>query len=104
MIIGAMRDRVTIQTPSEVRSPSGETTLQWTTVATVWAQVEGLSARDLMQAQQANVLATHKVRIRFRTGISHLQRIIWKGRTMEIASASDRKNREYLEMLVREVQ
>jgi SPP1 family predicted phage head-tail adaptor len=104
MIIGALNDRITIQASTESRSPSGETTLQWTTVATVWAQVDGLSARDLVQAQQANVLATHKIRIRYRAGISHLQRVIWKGRTMEIASASDRRKQEYIEMLVREVQ
>jgi head-tail adaptor len=42
VIIGVMRQRVTIQSPQEVRSPSGETTLQWVDVATVFAQVEGL--------------------------------------------------------------
>jgi SPP1 family predicted phage head-tail adaptor len=104
VIIGVMRQRVTIQSPQEVRSPSGETTLQWVDVATVFAQVEGLSSRDIMQAQQANVLATHKIRIRYRDGVTHLHRIKWRGRIMELASVTERDKRTYLEMMAREVQ
>lgn len=102
--IGRMRERVAIKSPTEVRSRSGETTLNWdTTLATVWASVEGLSSRDIMQAQQANVLATHRVRIRFRDDVSHTYRIVWRGRTMEIASVTERSQREVLELLVREL-
>lgn len=99
-----MRERVTIQTPVEARSPTGETTLSWSSVATVWASVDGLSTRDILQAQQANLVATHKIRIRYRQGVSHTQRIIWRERTMEIASVVERDGRTALEILAREVQ
>lgn len=99
-----MRERVTVETPAESRSPSGETTLSWSTVATVWAIVDGLSTRDILQAQQANLIATHKIRIRYRAGVTHTQRIIWRGRTMEIASVVERDGRSALEILAREVQ
>lgn len=99
-----MRERITIQSPTEVRSPSGETTLNWdSTLATVWASVDGLSSRDIMQAQQANVIVSHKIRIRYRADVTHTHRIIWRGRTMEIASVTDRSNRESLEILAREL-
>lgn len=102
--IGRMRERVTIKAPTEVRSRSGETTLNWdTTVATVWANVGGLSSRDILQAQQANVIATHRMRIRFRDDVTHLHRIVWRGKTMEIASVVDRGGRDTLEILAREV-
>jgi SPP1 family predicted phage head-tail adaptor len=101
--IGKMRERVTIQSPSEVRGRSGQTTLQWSNLATVWASVEGLSSRDIMQAQQANVMATHRIRIRHRDDVTHTHRIIWRNRTMEIASVTDRMGREVLEVLAREV-
>lgn len=101
--IGKMRERVTIQSPSEVRGRSGQTTLQWSTLATVWASVEGLSSRDIMQAQQANVMATHRIRIRHRDDVTHTHRIVWRNRTMEIASVTDRMGREVLEVLAREV-
>jgi SPP1 family predicted phage head-tail adaptor len=102
--IGRMRERVTIKSPTEVRSRSGETTLNWdTTLATVWASVEGLSSRDILQAQQANVVATHRIRIRHRDDVTHTHRIIWRNRTMEIASVTDRAGRETLELLAREL-
>jgi SPP1 family predicted phage head-tail adaptor len=100
--IGQMRERVTIKSPTEVRSRSGETTLNWdTTLATVWASVRGLSSRDIMQAQQANVIATHRIRIRKRDDVTHTHRVIWKNRTMEIAAVT---NRGYIvELLAREL-
>jgi SPP1 family predicted phage head-tail adaptor len=102
--IGRMRERVTIKSPTEVRSRSGETTLNWdTSLATVWASVEGLSSRDIMQAQQANVIATHRIRIRHRDDVTHTHRIIWRNRTMEIASVTERSHREVLELLAREL-
>lgn len=100
--IGKLSHRVTIKSPTEVRSRSGETTLNWdTTLATVWASVDGLSSRDIMQAQQANVIATHRIRIRKRSDVSHTHRVIWKSRTMEIASVTERG--EMTEILAREL-
>lgn len=105
MIIGKMTERITIKAPQERRGPSGEATLDWdTTVATVWAEITGLSTRDILQAQQANVVATHRIRIRSRDDVTHLHRILWRGRTMEIASVVDRGVSGYLEILAREVQ
>jgi len=103
--IGKMNERVQIKAPAEVRSPSGETTLNWdTTVATVWASVDGLSSRDILQAQQANVMATHRIRIRHRDDVLHTHRLIWRGKTMEIASVTNREGHDALEILAREVQ
>lgn len=103
--IGKMRERITIQTPTETRSRSGEATLNFDTVlATVWASVDGLSSRDILQCQQANVIATHRIRIRYRDDVVHTQRIVWRGVTMEIASVTERNHREIIELLAREVQ
>lgn len=105
MNIGRLNERVTIKAPAERRGLSGEATLNWdTTVATVWAEVGGLSSRDIMQAQQANVIASHRIRIRYRDDVTHLHRVLWRGKTMEIASVADRDGRDYLEILAREVQ
>lgn len=105
MNIGPLRSRITIKSPTEVRSPSGETTLNWdTTLAEVWADVNGLSTRDILQAQQANVIASHRIRIRHLDGVTHLHRIIHKGRTMEIASVTSREHDTIMDILAREVQ
>ena len=102
--IGKYDKRVTIQTPTETRSFSGEAVMTWGDVATVWAQVDGLSSRDILQAQQANVVATYRVRIRHRSDVSHLNRLVYRGRQMELASVTSRGDGTYLEMLAREVQ
>jgi SPP1 family predicted phage head-tail adaptor len=100
--IGQMRERVTIKSPTEERGRSGQTTLNWdTTLATVWASVRGLSSRDIMQAQQANVIATHRIRIRKRDDVTHTHRVIWKNRTMEIAAVTNRG--DTVELLAREL-
>lgn len=105
MNIGKMTERVAFRAPVERRGLSGEATLNWDTItATVWAEVGGLSARDIMQAQQSNVIATHRIRVRYRDDITHLHRVEWRGKIMEVASVADRGHREYLEILAREVQ
>lgn len=104
MNIGLMRERVAVQAPQELRSPTGEATLSWATEATVWASVDGLASRDVLQAQQANVIASHKVVMRFRSTVTPQYRLVWRGKTLEIVSISPRDNRTRLELLVNEVQ
>jgi SPP1 family predicted phage head-tail adaptor len=101
---GKMNERVALQSPTESRSQTGEATLGFDTQATVWASVDGLNTREFMQAQQANVLATHKIRIRHYHALTHEWRIVWRGRSMEIASILDKGHFEYQELLAREVQ
>lgn len=101
---GAMKERITIEAPQESRNTLGEATLSWATYAIVWASVEGLSSREMLQAQQANAVASHKIRIRFLPGLSHTHRLVWRGRSMEIASVVERENRTMHEILAREVQ
>jgi SPP1 family predicted phage head-tail adaptor len=100
---GRMNERVSLLAPSESRSPMGEATLTFTAEATVWAEVEGLAARDILQAQQADVVATHRIRIRHRPSVTYQYRVQWRGKTMEVASITDRIDRTMTELLVREV-
>jgi SPP1 family predicted phage head-tail adaptor len=99
---GLMRERVTIQAPSEQRNQFGEATVAWSDVATVWASVQGMSAREYLAAQQVDSVVTHKVRIRFFPGITHSHRLVWRGRIMEIASVLERETRTVHELLVKE--
>jgi SPP1 family predicted phage head-tail adaptor len=99
---GAMRERVTIQKPVEQQSAFGETTLDWVDEATVYASVMGVRASDYFAAQQAGVLVTHRIRIRFFPTITHEHRLIWRGRVMEISSVLEREARSIHEILARE--
>jgi len=99
---GTMRERVTIQKPVESQSSFGETTLTWVDEATVYASIMGVRASDYFAAQQAGVLVTHRIRIRFFPGITHQHRLIWRGRVMEISSVLERESRSIHEILARE--
>lgn len=100
---GRMNERVAILSPTESRSSMGEATITFATEATVWAEVEGLTARDVLQAQQADVVASHRIRMRHRPTLTYQHRVQWRGKTMEVASVSDRMNRTMTELLVREI-
>lgn len=99
---GSMRERVTIQKPVENQSSFGETTLTWVDEGTVYASVMGVRASDYFAAQQAGVLVTHRIRIRFFPGITHQHRLVWRGRVMEISSVLERETRSIHEILARE--
>lgn len=101
---GIMKERVLIQAPSESRNSLGETTIGWEDAGEVWASVDGLSSREILQAMQANVIASHKIRIRFFPEITPHHRVVWRGKNLEVASVVERNNRTVHEMLVREVQ
>jgi SPP1 family predicted phage head-tail adaptor len=98
-----MRERVTVQRPVDKQSAFGEATLVWEDVATVYASVMGVRAADYVAAQQAGVLVTHRIRIRFFPGITHQHRLLWRDRVMEISSVLERETRSIHEILAREV-
>jgi SPP1 family predicted phage head-tail adaptor len=97
-----MRERVTIQKPVESQSSFGEATISWVDEGTVYASVMGVRAADYFAAQQAGVLVTHRIRIRFFPGITHQHRLIWRDRVMEISSVLEREARSIHEILARE--
>lgn len=110
MNAGKFRERVTIQRPVEVRSPSGETTLDWTDLATVSASILPYSGRDVLQAMQVNMVISHKVTIRHLDGVTPECRILWRGRVLEVAAVMERPSafgkydRSHLEIMTKEKQ
>ena len=101
---GSMRERVTILAPSESKNAFGESSIEYVETGTVWASVMGMSAREVLQSMQANAIITHKIRIRFYPSITFQHRLLWRGRTLEIASVVERDTRTVHELLAREVQ
>lgn len=99
-----MRERLTVQSPHERQNPFGEASLEWQDEGEVWASVQGLSSREMLMAQQSDAIITHKVRMRFFPGITHKHRLVWRGRTLEIASLTERETRTVHEILAREVE
>lgn len=100
---GTLRDRVTVLEPNERETALGETILDFTELATVWASVQAISAQDMMQAEQNQMTTTHVVTIRYLPALNTKMRLGWRGKTLEIQSVLDRENRSIHELICREV-
>jgi SPP1 family predicted phage head-tail adaptor len=72
------------------------------TFAEVWASVQGVTAREFLLAGQQQTEISHRVRMRFLTGLTQRMRIVWRGRTLEIVSLLEHANRSEHELLCQE--
>jgi SPP1 family predicted phage head-tail adaptor len=90
---GKMRERVTVEVASGTTNSLGETVLSWATTSAVWASVEGVSAREALDAGQQEVTITHRVRLRYLPGLNQNMRLAWRNRTLNIVSLLEYGNR-----------
>lgn len=81
---GKLRHRVRIEEYADVldsagdpvRGPQGEFVKEWQEVATVWAAIEPLSAREFMQSAAIQAQVTARIVIRYREGLNAAMRIV----------------------------
>ena len=90
---GQLRERVTVQQPTRTTTDLGESQLSWSTYATRWASVEGVSSREALQFGQQQVEVTHKVRMRYLNGLTAQMRLQWRSRTLDVVSVLEYGNR-----------
>jgi len=102
MDAGILRDRVTVQQATENRNSLGESILSYSTFAEVSASVQGVSAREFLLAGQQQVEVSHRVKMRYLTGLSPQMRLSWRGRTLEIISILEHENRSVHELICQE--
>jgi SPP1 family predicted phage head-tail adaptor len=90
---GKLRERVTVQQATETRNAIGETVLAWSTYDTIWASVEGVSSREALDAGKIDIQISHRVRMRYLSGLTQNMRLSWRNRTLEIVSLLEYGNR-----------
>lgn len=86
MQAGKLRHRVTIQQPTVARNGFNEAVTTWSNVVTVWASVEPLSGREFFAAEHVQSEITHRVRLRYRSGIVPTMRVVFGSRHLVIES------------------
>lgn len=93
-----LRHRVTLQRYEQTRDEMGGVVETWADVATVWASIEPLSAREFIAAQSAQSQVSARIVIRYREGITAAMRILHNGRVYNIEGVlpDPRSGREYL--------
>lgn len=99
---GQLRERVEIQRAAETRNALGEVTQAWGTYDSRYAAVMTLRSREALNAQQAGLSVTHKVKMRHVGGLKSSDRIFWRGRTLEIVSIIEHEQFTVHELLCEE--
>jgi len=79
-----MNKRIVIEENTRTTDGQGGYTEAWTTLATVWASIEPIKGYEKFQAAQMQTPVTHKIMIRYRTGITTACRINYDNRTFDI--------------------
>jgi SPP1 family predicted phage head-tail adaptor len=104
-----LNKRVVIESASMVANAAGELVETWpptagATVATVWAQISPLNAREAQdQANRMEARTTHKAWIRYLAGVNSGMRLKWGSRVFAIAEVIDPEERhEMLALLCTE--
>lgn len=75
MQAGRLRDRITILNFTTVREPSGQLVEKWEEGKTIWAEVKGISGREIVAAGVETSEATIRVWTRFRRDITAASRL-----------------------------
>jgi len=92
---GQMRRKIRIEELTETRTSSGAITESWSTYKTVRAEVLPVSGREYFSAQTVNAQNTVKFNTRYMIGITTKMRIIYDGRTFDIQTVINHKERNH---------
>ncbi len=84
-----MTDRVTLRRREMVSQPEGGHVALFVPLASVWARVRSLRGRQGTSADGRAVEISHAVVLRFRSDIAPGDRILYRGRALDVVSAAD---------------
>ena len=104
MRAGKLRHRIVVQTAIEGRDTVGQPIETWNPVFTTWADVQPLTGRELLRAQEVNAESTIRVTMRYNTHVSASARLLVDGtRILDINSPiNNREINRSLELLCSE--
>lgn len=86
---GRLRTEFALQQASLAPDGMGGHVETWTTLATIFAQIEPLGARSTFGADQTIETVTHRITIRRRDDVRSGMRFMAPGRIFEIATVHD---------------
>ena len=103
MRAGTLRHRITIQEQTDTADGMGGFSTTWTDLFDMRVAIWPLSAKERLEAMKLGVEVTHKIRGRYRSGITPKNRIKFDTRIFNITSMinPDERNRT-LDMLATE--
>ncbi len=101
--IGAMRARVTVQRENPVAAGGGGYLPGWSDVANLWAQLEPISGREILQGARLEARVTHRAIIRYRADVTAGMRLVYGTRLFRIHAALNMGERNrFTQLLIEE--
>jgi SPP1 family predicted phage head-tail adaptor len=101
--LGTLTDRVQLKQRLTTNEDEGGEVAVFNPLATVWARVRPLAARQISEGDARGAGASHSVVLRFRTDVSPGDRIVYRGRSLDVLAANDLNGRRaYLSCLCTE--
>jgi SPP1 family predicted phage head-tail adaptor len=91
--LGTLTDRVVLKGKITTDEDEGGATVVYSTLATVWARVRSLGTRQSFESDARGQSVSHSVVMRFRTDLKAGDRIIYRGRDLEVLGTSDLNGR-----------
>ena len=96
MAPGELDRRLTLEHPVETADGAGGVTRTYAAVATLWAKLEPMSARNAMIADAPGATITHRITVRMRDGITTRHRFTDGSRTYRVVTIRDDGSRRFL--------
>ena len=104
MRAGSLRQRVGIQSYGATLDDYGDPAASWTTDATVWAAVDTIGGSEQVIGGELSGVATHKVTMRYRSGVDASNQLVHDSRTLRILEVRNWQERGIrLEVICQEV-
>jgi SPP1 family predicted phage head-tail adaptor len=110
VIIGPLRQRVTIETLAETRNAYGQLIPSWSPAGTFYAQIRNLAGREAVNAKQISAVVSHAVTMRYvaslfpAPGLVPSMRLLFGAAVFNIIWVDnvDNRNRQY-NLLVQQI-
>ena len=98
------RHRVTLQSESLVADGGGGGGAPvWSDQATIWADIQPISGREILHSQMLQVRVTHRIITRYRAGVTTAMRLAKGARLFNIRAVINMEERNrYLEIMCEE--
>ena len=91
--LGTLTDRVMLKRKITTDEDEGGATAVYSTLATVWARVRALGTRQSFESDARGQSVSHSVVLRFRTDLKAGDRIVYRGRDLDVLGTSDLNGR-----------
>lgn len=102
--IGAMRERIVVQSFTDTPDAEGQPIRTWSTFTTLWARNTFLSGKELEGMQKINEQVQARFIVRYRTDLTELMRVTWRGSTWNIHAFLPTEDKFFMSLLVSRIE